>query len=72
MGGTHASLYELCDNVRRDEELLIEAVELAVVPCRLAVGERVKDAHVMLKKGLHSEIWGKEVCDIWEKWVVEE
>ena len=26
----------------------------------------------LLKKGLHSEIWGKGVCDIWEKWVVEE
>ena len=30
----------------------------------------LEEADPTLEKELNSEIWGKGVCDIWEKWVV--
>ena len=32
------------------------------------LGGEIKDSAP--KEELHSEMWGKGVCDIWEKWVV--
>ena len=47
--------------------------ERAHVPARgerlPAHDRRVGERREHLKKELHSEIWGKGVCDIWGKWV---
>ena len=60
----------LCEprvKVRLLRRLLRIGVVLAPMPRR---PERHSERP--LKKGSHSEVWRKGVCDIWEKWVVEE
>ena len=56
---SHRLSIQMCDGF---DPSATEAQDLACGDELLGVGERKKEVE------LHSEMWGKGVCDIWEKW----